>query len=198
MDMINMCYIDDDIDLFASKYLHDYKNEKAEIIYYQITFTSEDTYKSLLEKNEVKEADILVIDSMLFKNSKMRNNKLSGEEFAVIVRKVYPYKEVMVITQNDIDGDYGIFKKYDSSSGMDSSLFFEKEWEDVLNKAVIGILSNRKLLKRIGEKKYVETYFWEQMQSSLKGNAEYEELTVKDIDKLVEAFEKVKGKYEYK
>lgn len=196
MEIIKICYVDDDIDLYASKYLRDdYSNENVQIIYKQSPFLDEDTYESLLRKDEVKGADVLIIDSKLFKNANIGNDKLSGEEFSIIIRKIFPYKEVMVITQNDVDGDYTIFKKYDSSTGGEAKTFFVDQWKPVLDKAIIKILACRKWLKQIEEKNYVEKYLMEQIQSSLEGNAEYGGLTVKDIDKLVEAFESVKGKY---
>ena len=76
--------------------------------------------------------------------------------------------------------------------------FFEKQWKPILDKAIKNILTCHKWLKQIEEKNYVETYLLEKIQSSLEGNAEYEGLTVKDIDKFIEAFESVKGKYENK
>ena len=197
MEVIKICYVDDDIDLYASRYLRtEYACDESEIQYKQCVFLEEDTYESLLKKDEVKEADVIIVDSKLFKNANIANDKLSGEEFSIIIRKIFPYKEIMVITQNDIDDECLIFKKYDSSTGQDATLFFEKQWKPILDKAIKNILTCHKWLKQIEEKNYVETYLLEKIQSSLEGNAEYEGLTVKDIDKLVEAFESVKGKYE--
>ena len=54
----------------------------------------------------------------------------------------------------------------------------------------------RKIFKRIEEKKYVETYFFEEMQQSLQGESGYDRITVADVDRLIAAFEGLKKEYE--
>lgn len=193
MENIKLLYIDDNADVYISQYLYEeYKYQGVKIEYLQRSFEAEDTYESLLSDNDVHIADIIIIDSVLFENANLANQKLTGEEFEIILRKVFPFKEVIVVTQNDIDEDYRIIKKFDTSSGEDSKDFFQREWKSILDKAVERVKLCRKLLKRIEEKNYVEKYFFEEIQQSLQGESGYDKLTVADVDRLIAAFEGVK------
>lgn len=199
METIKILYIDDNTDPYISQYLYDeYGYLGINVEYLQRTFEAEDTYESLLSDKDVCSADIIIIDSLLFENANLSNQKLAGEEFEIILRKVFPFKEVIVVTQNDVDEEYRVIKKFDTSSCQSSNNFFEKEWKPVLDKAVERVKLCRKLLKRIEEKNYVERYFFEEIQQSLQGESGYDKLTVADIDRLIVAFEELKKEYDNK
>lgn len=197
METIKILYVDDNADPYISEYLYeDYRFEGIDIEYSERLFVPKDTYESLLSDKNIHVADIIIIDSLLFENANLSEQKLAGEEFEIILRKVFPFKEVIVVTQNDIDEEYRVIKKFDTSTGGSSRDFFEKEWKPVLDKAVERIKLCRKLLKRIGEKNYVEKYFFEEIQQSLQGESGYDKLTVADIDRIIAAFEDVKNEYD--
>lgn len=197
METIKLLYIDDNADPYISQYLYEeYGYEGVNIEYLQRPFEAEDTYESLLSDKYVHSSDIIIIDSVLFENANLSNQKLTGEEFKIILRKVFPFKEVIVVTQNDIDEDYRVIKKFDTSSGENSENFFEKEWKPILDMAVESINLCRKLLNRIEEKNYVEKYFFEEIQQSLQGESGYDKLTVADVDRLIAAFEDIKREYD--
>lgn len=199
METIKLVYIDDNMDPYISQYLYEeYKYEGIDIEYQQRPFEPEDTYESLLYDKTVHSADVVIVDSLLFENANLSNQKLAGEEFEIILRKVFPFKEVIVVTQNDIDEEYKVIKKYDTSSGCPSNDFFEKEWKPVLDKAIKNIKLCRKTIKRIEGKNYVEKYFFEEIEQSLQGESGYDTLTVKDVDRLIVAFEGVKRAYDKK
>lgn len=199
MEIIKLLYVDDNADAYISQYLcEEYGCEGVKIEYLQRSFETEDTYESLLSDKDVHSADIIIIDSMLFENANLSNQKLAGEEFEIILRKVFPFKEVIVVTQNDIEEEYRVIKKFDTSSGCSSKDFFSKEWKPILDKAVEKIKLCRRLLKRIEEKNYVEKYFFEELQQSLQGESGYDKLTVADVDRLIAAFEGVKREYDNK
>ena len=199
METIKILYIDDNMDPYISQYLYEeYGYEGVNIEYLQRPFETEDTYESLLSDKDVHSADIIIIDSLLFENANLSNQKLAGEEFEIILRKVFPFKEVVVVTQNDVDEEYKVIKKFDTSSGDSSIVFFKKEWKPVLDKAVEKVKLYRKLLKRIEDKNYVEKYFFEEIQHSLQGESGYDKLTVADIDRLISAFEEIKREYDNK
>ena len=194
---IKVLYIDDNVDPYISQYLYDEYNYKdVNIEYCQRTFESEDTYESLLNDRDVHLADIIIIDSLLFENANLSNQKLSGEEFEIILRKVFPFKEVIVVTQNDIGKEYKVIKKYNTRSGDSSEQFFEKEWKPILDNAVENVKLYRKILKRIEEKNYVEKYFFEELQQSIQGESEYDKLTVADVDRIITLFEEIKREYD--
>lgn len=193
MENIKLLYIDDNADAYISQYLYEeYRCSGVNIEYFQRSFEAEDTYESLLSDNDVHMADIIIIDSVLFENANLSNQKLTGEEFEILLRKVFPFKEVIVVTQNDIDEDYRVIKKFDTSSGENSKEFFKREWKSMLDKAVERVKLCRKLLKRIEEKNYVDKYFFEEIQQSLQGESGYDKLTVADVDRLIAVFEGVK------
>ena len=197
MESVKILYIDDNTDAYITRYLcEEYRYNGVKIECYQRSFESKDTYESLLNDKAVHFADIIIIDSLLFENANLSNQKLTGEEFEIILRKVFPFKEVIVVTQNDIDEDYRVIKKFDTSSGGNCNSFFEREWKPLLDRAVEKIELCRKLLKRIEEKDYVEKYFFEEIQQSLQGESGYDKLTVADIDRLIVAFEGIKENYD--
>ena len=199
METIKVLYVDGNTDPYISQYVYgEYGYEGATIEYLQRPFEAEDTYESLLNDKNVHSADIIIIDSLLFENANLSNEKLAGEEFEIILRKVFPFKEVIVVTQNDVDEEYRVIKKFDTSSGDSSKDFFEKEWKPVLDQAVERVKLCRKILKRIEEKNYVEKYFFEEIQQSLQGESGYDKLTVADVDRLIAAFEEIKKEYDNK
>ena len=199
METIKLLYVDDNVDPYISQYLfEEYRFEDINIVYMQRQFEAEDTYESLLSDKDIHSADIIIIDSVLFENANLSNQKLAGEEFEIILKKVFPFKEVIVVTQNDIDEECSVIRKFDTSSGGNSKDFFEKEWKSVLDKAIERVKLCRRLLKRIEEKNYVEKYFFEEIQQSLQGETGYDTLTVADVDRLIAAFEDVKKEYDNK
>lgn len=197
METIKILYIDDNTDAYISQYLdEEYGYEDVNIKYQERPFAYEDTYESLLCDENVHSADIIVIDSILFENANLSSEKLAGEEFEILLRKVFPFKEVIVVTQNDVDEEYRVIKKFDTSSSNSSKDFFAKEWKPILDNAVERIKLCRKLLKRIEEKSYVEKYFFEEIQQSLQGESVYDKLTVADVDRLIGVFEEIKREYD--
>ncbi len=197
MEKINILYIDDNTDTYISEYLSEkYRYDGVNGEYEERPFTSEDSYETLLVDDKIKAADIIIIDSVLFQNANFVNEKLAGEEFEIILKKIFPFKEMIVVTQNEVEKDLGILKKYDSSSKQDKNEFFNKIWKPHLDEAIYRILIYRKVFKRIEEKKYVETYFLEEIQKSLAGEDSYEQLSVEDVDKLIETFEEMRKEYE--
>lgn len=199
MNKIKILYVDDNVDSHISEYLcEQYEHEDTEINYSEHTFINTDSYETLLMDSELQTADILIIDSVLFENANFSSEKLTGEEFEVILKKVFPFKEVIVVSQNDIDENTTIIKKYDTSSKEESKIFFDTEWKPALDQAIGKVKLYGKILKRIEEKNYLEKNFLEGIQQSLIGAIGYEKLTVADIDRLISAFESVKKDYDNK
>lgn len=197
MQLITMIYVDDKIDLFVSKYLKEYSNDKANYEYLELKFESNYSYENLLNSEEIKKSDILFLDSMLFENSTVRDNKISGEELGLIIKKIFPFKEIIVITQYQEKMEYSTLKKYNSSTyNCDSNLFFNDNWNKVIEKATENIILNRNILKNISSKKYVEKFLFEKMENSINGVLDYDNLTKVDIDNLINAFEEMRKLYE--
>lgn len=197
MQLITMIYVDDKIDLFVSKYLKEYSNDKARYEYLEMKFESNYSYENLLNSEEIQKSDILFLDSMLFENSTVLDNKISGEELGLIIKRLFPFKEIIVITQYQEKMEYSTLKKYNSNTyHCDPDSFFNENWDLVIKKATENIILNRHILKNISSKKYVEKFLFEKMENSINGVLDYDNLTKVDIDNLINAFEEMRKLYE--
>lgn len=197
MELITMLYVDDKIDLYVSKYLNSYSNDKAEYKYSELKFENEYSYEDLLENIEIQKADILFLDSMLFENGNVQDNKISGEELGLIIKKIFPFKEIIVITQSQDKMEYCTLKKYNSNTyHCDEDSFFQDNWNKEIVNATKNIILNRNILKNISSKRYVEKYLFEKMENSINGLSNYDNLTKSDIDSLINAFEEMRKLYE--
>lgn len=197
MELITMLYIDDKIDLYISKYLNSYSNDKAEYKYSELKFENKYSYEDLLENSEIQKADILFLDSMLFENGNVQDNKISGEELGLIIKKIFPFKEIIVITQNQDKMEYSTLKKYNSNTyPCDEDSFFQDNWNKEIVNATKNIILNRNILKNISSKRYVEKYLFEKIENSIYGLSNYDNLTKADIDSLIMAFEEMRKLYE--
>ena len=192
-----MLYVDDKIDLYVSKYLNSYSNDKADYKYSELKFENKYSYEDLLENNEIQKADILFLDSMLFENGNVQDNKISGEELGLIIKKIFPFKEIIVITQYQDKMEYSTLKKYNSNTyDCDEDSFFQDNWNKEIVNATKNIILNRNILKNISSKRYVEKYLFEKMENSINGLSNYDNLTTADIDSLIKAFEEMRKLYE--
>lgn len=192
-----MLYVDDIIDLYVSKYLSAYSKNGFDYKYSEFEFKSEYSYEDLLENKDVEEADILFLDSMLFENRDVKDNKISGEELGLIIKKIFPFKEIIVITQYQEKMEYSTLKKYNSNTyTCNADSFFKDNWDKEIVNATQNIILNRNIFKNISSKKYVEKYLFEKMENSINGISNYDNLTKSDIDNLINAFEEMRKLYE--
>lgn len=192
-----MLYVDDKIDLYVSKYLNSYSNDKAEYKYSELKFENNYSYENLLENDEIQKADILFLDSMLFENGNVQDNKISGEELGLIIKKIFPFKEIIVITQYQEKMEYSTLKKYNSKTySCKADSFFQDNWNKKIENATENIIINRTILKNISLKKYVEKFLFEKLENSINGVSNYDNLTKNDIDNLINAFEEMRKEYE--
>lgn len=192
-----MLYVDDKIDLYVSQYLSSYSRDNPHYEYFELRFESEDSYETLLEAEVVQKADILFLDSMLFENQNVGNNKISGEELGFIIKKIFPFKEIIVITQFQEKMEYSTLKKYNSNTyACDSNSFFKNNWEKEIVNATEHIVLNRNIFKNISSKKYVEKYLFENIENSINGISNYDNLTKADINNLINTFEEMRKLYE--
>lgn len=197
MELINMLYVDDKIDLYVSKYLNSYSSDMVKYKYSELKFENKYSYEDLLKNDEIQKADILFLDSMLFENGNVQDNKISGEELGLIIKKIFSFKEIIVITQYQDKMEYSALKKYNSNTyhcGVES--FFRDNWNKEIVNATQNIILNRNILKNISSKKYVEKFLFEKMENSIMGISNYDNLTKMDIDNLIKSFEEMKKNYE--
>ena len=90
MEKYSLVYIDDNPETALSRYLdEEFKSDNYEIVYSEIIFNPEDGYESLLSDQTVSSANIILIDSWLFENRTAANVKFAGEEFKLILKKLF-------------------------------------------------------------------------------------------------------------
>lgn len=194
MDKINIVYIDDRHDEILSRYLgEDYTNANFEIEHEDILFNPNEGYESLMRNPSVMHANIIIIDSRLFENS-ATISKFTGEEFKLILKKYYPFVEVIVITQNDADAKVGTISKYNPNSDVDGPEYYANKLPPYLNTAINNILTFRELASRLESNESWEPILKEKIIESLQGINTYDALTKKDIDDLISAFKEIQVK----
>jgi hypothetical protein len=195
MEKFNILYIDDSPEPGLARYLdEEYSNTEYEIERFEITFNPEDGYESLISDPKVKSANIIFIDSRLFENRTITSGKFSGEEFKIILRKYYPFIEVIVITQNGADSGIETISKYDSNCGKTASEYYSDYLPPYIEKAINNILVYRRLAERLKMNRNWESTLKEKIINSLNGISIYDELTKTDIDNLINSFKEVQEK----
>ena len=198
MEEIKILYIDDKPDPSISEYLDinfSYENKnKLKVSTKDLKFNVESNYEYLLENQKLQEANIVLIDSNLFENKDIGSGKFTGEEFKVILKKIYPFIEVLVITQNKITEKYGTISKFDFSKGKNPGLYYDEELKPVINKKIEDIIAFRKISKKLSKNECIEKVLIERIMNSLEGINEYNSLSSKKIDELINEFKKLEAK----
>ncbi|MNW32563.1 hypothetical protein D3C74_95080 [compost metagenome] len=195
MNGFNILYIDDSPELGLSRYLDsEYSNEEHETDYYEITFNPEEGYESLIRDPKVQSANIIFIDSRLFENRKVASGKFSGEEFKIILKKYYPFIEVIVISQNGADPSVNTISKYDPNRGETASAYYAEHLPSYIEKAIENILVYRRLAEKLEVNTNWESTLKEKIINSLKGVGKYDELNKSDIDALINTFKEIQEK----
>ena len=190
-EIINLVYIDDDRDEAISSYLEDsYRNDKYEVRYQEVEFEVNKGYEGLLDSPEVASANVILIDSRLFENDSVKcKEKFSGEEFRMILRKVFPFIEVLVISQNGENNDFEIIPKYRSGSSETSKEYYERVLKSKIDESIKRVITFRNISKKLESNKGIEKFLIEKTVDSLNGINDYEDLSKEDIDKLIIAFQ---------
>lgn len=192
MDKIRIVYIDDDLDLNISKYLDkEYQHNDIQKEYEEISFNNADGYDSLITDQRVKEANIVLIDSKLFENDRASTGKFTGEEFKMILKKIFPFIEVIVITQNELDEDYGIISKYRGDCKDTSQQYYATRLKAVLDDSIKNIYIYRNIANKLKMNEEIDKVLIEKITSSLEGISQYDELTTNDIDNIIAAFKEI-------
>lgn len=192
MERFSLVYIDDNPDIALSRYLdQEFRGADYEIEYREILFRPDEGYKSLLQDSQIQHANIILVDSWLFENKTATDMKFTGEEFKLILKKFFPFIEVVVITQNTIEEDVIKIAKYDKTLGPSSSKYYAATLPSVIDKAVKNIRQYRFLAIQIERNTSWEVVLKEKVIATLNGTCSYDDLTKSDIDKLILAFQEI-------
>ena len=190
-EKINLVYIDDDRDEAISAYLEDdYQNDTYDVEYQEIEFEGDKGYESLLDSPKVTSANVILIDSRLFENDSIKcKGKFSGEEFRMILRKVFPFIEVLVISQNGENKDFEIIPKYRSGSSETSKEYYNRVLKNKIDESIKRVITFRNISKKLENNKEIEKFLVEKAVDSLNGINDYNDLSKEDIDTLIAAFQ---------
>ena len=163
-------------------------------------------YESLINNSDVKSANIIFIDSKLFENRNAIAGKFTGEEFKIILKKYFPFIEVIVITQNDIAPDYETISKYDSKCGKTPEEYYDEELPPILDQCIRNIFEvsgcysdgkkGRKIASEMQKNTSWEKVMVEKIVNSINGQGKFDELTKNDIDDVIKMFQELQTKVE--
>ena len=198
---VKICYIDDNLDPYLVEALADFAENNSDYIYKEYELVSGLSYSDLLKHELINESDILIIDSRLFEEEGYTDSALTGEEFRFIVRKVFPYKEVLVISQNETR-EYNIESKF-RPPRLDVNVDthnYKTEAKNYYNRSLFpkikecrkSIEATKQILTRISNKGYMSNMLLEQIRDTIKGDTIYTELSSKDIDYLIKTFNELR------
>ncbi len=192
MEKYSLVYIDDKPEAALTKYLDkEFRSTHYEIECSEVIFRPEEGYASLLSDPKVRAANIVLIDSWLFENRTATDGKFTGEEFKLVLKKFFPFIEVIVITQNGTESEITKVAKYDKSCGKTASGYYSAVLPEYLDAAVANIHQYRLIAELINKNDSWEEVIKDKVIDTLKGKNTYDELTKTDIDTLIQAFKEI-------
>lgn len=194
MEKIKVLYIDDAPDTALSRYLDEYNQENCDFEFSDIEFIPEEGYESLVSNPEVRIANVIFIDSRLFENRTAVEGKFTGEEFKIILKKYFPFIEVIVVTQNEIAEEYETLQKYNPRSGKSAEEYYESLIPVKMEAAIKNICELRKIALDMKNNTKWESVLVEKITNSLNGCGTYDELTKEDIDQVISVFKEIQEK----
>lgn len=152
--------------------------------------------KALINNPDVKSANIIFIDSKLFENRTAIAGKFTGEEFKIILKKYFPFIEVIVITQNEIAPDYETISKYDPKCGKTPVEYYDEKLPLILDQCIRNIFEVRKITSELQKNTSWEKVMVEKIVNSVNGQGKFDEFTKNDIDDVIKMFQELQTKVE--
>jgi len=205
MAEIKIVYIDDQIDPMLSKYISEVycsnpytiETTKQEVRkkYSEVKFESGQGYKSLLQDTDIRSANVVLIDNHLFEERSAEAGKFSGKQFKVIFRKLLPFVEVLIITQDQSLVGNNIIHKFSGRHGEDINLYYKGHLDNILDVAIKEVMDFESLADDLNKSTDVEKVLVEKIMQSLRGDDSYDALTKADIDDLISSFKELKDSY---
>ncbi|MCP1110876.1 hypothetical protein M2145_001054 [Lachnospiraceae bacterium PF1-21] len=207
MAEIKIVYIDDKPDEILTAYLDEvYCNAKLDSpsgaehvtkIYKEVKFIGNLGYECLLQDTDVRSANVILIDNHLFEEQTAGSGKFSGKQFKVILRKLFPFVEVIIITQDQhLNGD-NIIHKFAGRNGEDTDEYYKNNLDSILDGAIREVIEFEALAEDLKKSKDVEKALVDKILQSLQGNDSYDEMTKEDIDQLILSFKELKESCAY-
>ena len=201
---VKIIYIDDNMDSILSRFLNKiykkrlYTLDDGRIIkkdYDEILFDNKNGYEVLFKDQAISSANLILIDNHLFEEYSATTGKFSGKQFKIILRKLFPFIEVIIITQDpNLKGD-NIIKKFSGKDTNDANKYYEDNLIPVLDMAIKRIVEFEELADDLRKSDNVDKALKDKVLESIEGNNLYDELTKSDIDELIRSFKELKDEY---
>ena len=158
-------------------------------------FDNKNGYEVLFKDQAISSANIILIDNHLFEEYSATTGKFSGKQFKIILRKLFPFIEVIIITQDpNLKGD-NIIKKFSGKDTNDANKYYEDNLIPVLDMAIKRIVEFEELADDLRKSDNVDKALKDKVLESIEGNNLYDELTKSDIDELIRSFKELKDEY---
>lgn len=199
MNKLILRYIDDNPELYLDRFLaRELVIDSYEVDYQSIRFDSKEGYTALLNRQDIQTANVIIIDSKLFENVTFSDKSFSGEELKIILKKIYPFIEVIVITQNEDNIDLGVISKFKSriSGGRDQAIeYYRDTLQPLIQTAAKNILVYQNIAAKLAENECFDPVIKEKVLNSISGQTIYDDLTKNDIDDLIAAFKEIEANF---
>ena len=204
---INIVYIDDNSDEILSQYMtKEYcatpfqqpDITQIEKVYKEVRFCGDEGYEALLQNVTVKAANVILIDNHLFEERTIGTGRFSGKQFKIILRKILPYVEVIIITQDETLAGENVIRKFSGRHGEDATQYYQKNLAPCLDRAIKEVLDFEDLADDLIQSKDVEKLLIDKVLNSIQGDDSYDALSKSDIDNLICSFREIKDAYGHK
>lgn len=200
---IIIVYIDDRIDEIVSSYLEQNycartytdNTSKLEIkkVYNEVKFNGEGGCQSLLLDTRIRSANVILVDNRLFEERAVDSGRFSGKQFKVLLRKLHPFIEVVIITQDELLIGDNIIHKYSGENEESPDDYYKENLDKALDAAIKVVLECESLTDEMERNTDVPGLLIENIQQSLQGDESYDALTKADIDSLIANFKELKN-----
>lgn len=190
MKDIKIVYVDDDIETLLSKFLETKYGDN----FIEYTFDCQKGYEDLLQAEQIRTANVIIIDSKLFNDSHVHDKKFRGEEFRLILKKEFPFVEVIVITHNEVDDKQQIVSKYKKSNTCTAEEYYKDNLIPLIERAIENVEAYRIIAEKLSHNTEIDKIIIDRIKNSLDGLNEYDSLKSKDVDALIGAFEELLSK----
>lgn len=183
---INIVYIDDNSDEILSQYMNkEYcatpfqqpDITQIEKVYKEVRFCGDEGYEALLQNVTVKAANVILIDNHLFEERTIGTGRFSGKQFKIILRKILPYVEVIIITQDETLAGENVIRKFSGRHGEDATQYYQENLAPCLDRAIKEVLDFDDLADDLIQSKDVEKLLIDKVLNSLQGDDSYDALS---------------------
>lgn len=199
---VKILYVDDKLDINISRFLRKKCSEDSMLEYDELNISSDMDIDSLIYNEAVVNADIIIIDNMLYENTTTKNRDC-GVDIIPLLHYYHPYKRILVLTQysNMLDKDIIRVSKWDEADNRKRSdeqqdvldkyfRYYEKElWDSWIRvyikeiKSLHAIISN---FNNLQDSKIATTFTKDLVTDAEEGDVTYRNLTHEDVISLTE------------